>query len=360
MRIEIATGPLKSPTRRLIVATTLISAIGLVSALILVWKFPFRRAAVISRIENGAGIRVETGTFHHQWFPPGFTAGHVRLSNRNGDVLTITAFALRGSYIGLLRSPRAVSEIRASGLHLTIAAPRQTLLQSAGANAGVAVGEIRLEDTRLDLLSRTPGTPPLTFLIRTLRLEHVGQEKPAGFNVFLHNPRPDGEIRAHGEFGPLNRSDPASTPLSGVFTFEKADLTVKRAITGILNASGRFQGHLSRIECAGTADVPHFRVFGSGHAVHIASRFEATVNAGTGDASLRQIVAHFNSTTVSASGNVTDTADRPGKTVLLNVAIHEGRVDDLLLLFTRHSTPAMSGPVSLTGKFTIPPARRVF
>jgi hypothetical protein len=98
-----------------------------------------------------------------------------------------------------------------------------------------------------------------------------------------------------------------------------------------------------------------FQVFGSSHPVHVATRFEATVNARTGDAVLDTIVSHFNGTTVSAIGNVMSAPDRPGKTVALDLAIREGRVEDLLLLFTSHDTAAMRGPISLTGTFTIPP-----
>src|SRR5205823_4703967 len=116
----------------------------------------------------------------------------------------------------------------------------------------------------------------------------------------LLNPRPRGEIHSQGEFGPLDTNDASRTPVSGTFTFAHADLTADRAITGILNASGRFHGPVSSLECAGTADVPRFQVVGSTHPVHVAASFEASVNALHGNAELKRIVAHYNNTTVSA------------------------------------------------------------
>jgi hypothetical protein len=101
--------------------------------------------------------------------------------------------------------------------------------------------------------------------------------------------------------------------------------------------------------------VPRFQVFGSTHAVHISSRFDATVDATTGNASLNQIVAHLSRTTVAASGQVMSTPRREGKTVALGVNIADGRIEDLLLLFTHAPAPAMEGSVHLQGKFVIPP-----
>lgn len=323
--------------------------------LFLIWKFPFRRDAVIDRVKGGTGAHVEIGTFDSRWFPPGFIAGRVRLSNRDGDVLTIDTVALKGSYTGLLRNPKTVSEIHASGLHLIVPAGRHPLVQGNGSKARFAVGEIHLEHAAIDLLSATSGKPPLTFLVDALRLEHVGEGRPTSFHVSLHNPKPSGDIHSDGEFGPVDQSDPGETPVSGRFTVEHADLTVQHAISGMLNASGSFRGAFDRIECSGTADVPMFQVFGSSHPVHVATRFEATVDGRTGDAVLDTIVSHFNGTTVSAIGNVMGTRDRPGKTVSLDLAMHDGRVEDLLLLFTSHDTAAMRGPISLTGTFTIPP-----
>jgi hypothetical protein len=79
------------------------------------------------------------------------------------------------------------------------------------------------------------------------------------------------------------------------------------------------------------------------------------VDGRNGNTVLKQIAARFNGTTVFASGNVMSAVDHPGKTTTLNLAIDNGRVEDLLLIFTGQGQPAMKGLIRAKGKFVIPP-----
>src|SRR4051812_2649588 len=82
----------------------------------LTWKFPFRREAMVERVERETGARVEIGNFRETWFPPGFAADKVRWSDQQGNTATIDRITLRGSYTGLLRSPSVVSSVQAKGI----------------------------------------------------------------------------------------------------------------------------------------------------------------------------------------------------------------------------------------------------
>jgi hypothetical protein len=144
-------------------------------------------------------------------------------------------------------------------------------------------------------------------------------------------------------------------PVSGSFTFVHADISIKKAIAGVLGASGEYRGPLRAISCKGTADVPFFQVFGSSNAVHLSSRFDVTVNARNGDVALNQVVSHFNGTTISAAGTIAHQSNRPGRVASIDVDVANGRVEDLLLLFTRHKTPAMKGLIAMRARFMIPP-----
>jgi hypothetical protein len=73
------------------------------------------------------------------------------------------------------------------------------------------------------------------------------------------------------------------------------------------------------------------------------------VDAFKGDVVMNRVLAHFNGTTVAASGNVA------GKQVTVDTAVQDGRVEDLLLLFTKREAAAMEGPITLQAKFIIPP-----
>jgi hypothetical protein len=96
-------------------------------------------------------------------------------------------------------------------------------------------------------------------------------------------------------------------------------------------------------------------VYGSNHPVHIASRYQATVDALTGNAELSEVTAHFNRTTVSASGTVSSNPNPKGKTLTLDMSVHDGRLEDLLSLFSSAPTPGMSAAIDMRGRFIIPP-----
>jgi len=352
MAIRVLTQSSMEIRRYGLAAVVIGGVLTLAGAFLLTKEFPYSETSVFKEIGNRTGAHITAQAFHPTWFPPGFNAERVRITQKNGAVLTIATVTLTGSYTGLLRTPRTVRVIDARGVHIAIPPGNRSF---GGGNMSLAAGEIHLQDSRLEFLPNEAGKPPLTFDIRDLRLNDVGPGKASAFQVALHNPRPSGYVHAEGRFGPIDSRNARATPVSGAFRFDHADLTVDHGVTGQLNASGRFQGRLGNLECAGTADVPNFQVYGSIHPVHIASRFKVLVDAASGNANLEEIASHFNSTTVSAAGTVMSTPDRPGKTVTIDMRVQQGRVEDVLLLFTHADTPAMKGPLSLQGRFIIPP-----
>jgi hypothetical protein len=303
------------------------------ATLVAVWKSPFRLEAITRRVERETGARVRIGTYQQKTFPPGFSAKEVRLSDSKGNVATIDAIELDSSYIGLLQMQTVIGKVHIRGLNLVIPSlSNSPVLKASG--PGVVVREVRLDSAALNIQGSE-------FLVHSLVLNNVGKNRTAGFGISMHNPAPPGEIHARGQFGPV---------ISGDFTFSQADLHIERGISAAtLNASGKFYGPLSHIQCTGTADLPVFQVFGSSHPVHIASAFDVSVNASTGDVVMNRVLAHFNGTTVAASGRVQN------REVSVETAVQEGRVEDLLLLFTKRPDPAMEGPITLHANFVIPP-----
>jgi hypothetical protein len=144
-------------------------------------------------------------------------------------------------------------------------------------------------------------------------------------------------------------------PVETQFTFEHADLSVPHSISGLLSAIGNCRGTLSHLGCAGTADVPQFQVYGSKHPVHLASRYQVTVDAITGNAELHEVVTHWNRTTVYTNGSVSGDPDPRGKTLTLDMSVKDGRLEDFLALFTSGPDPGMRGAVDMRGRFVIPP-----
>ncbi|HVW83111.1 MAG TPA: AsmA-like C-terminal region-containing protein [Bryobacteraceae bacterium] len=339
---------------KMILSALLFFGVSAAGAVTLVRNFPFRRDALIRRLEQRTGVKLTIGSFRERWFPPGFDAGQVRVTDREGDVLNIGAMRLECSYAGLLRNPATLDRIEVKGLRLAIDTKAGAARQILSSKVGVVIGAMRIEDGAIDVSSGTDGKPPVEFLVHSLTLHDLGPDRNLRFEVALHNPKPSGEVRARGTIGSLDAKDPGHASAAGDFTFTNADLTADDAITGLLNASGQFHGPLKMLAVKGTADVPRFEVRSSNHTVHIAARFDTTVNAMDGSAALNEIVTHFDRTTVTARGTVANDAGRPGKTLTVNATVEDGRVEDLVKLFSR-DTPGMQGAIRFQARFTIPP-----
>ena len=100
---------------------------------------------------------------------------------------------------------------------------------------------------------------------------------------------------------------------------------------------------------------PDFQVIHSSHQVHVSSNYRVVTNATTGDSILEDVKAHWNQTTVNASGRFTENGSRKGRTLFLNTEIGRGRLEDLLLLFTSRPEPAMRGGFQCKARIELPP-----
>jgi len=136
------------------------------------------------------------------------------------------------------------------------------------------------------------------------------------FHAMLQNPKPPGEIRADGQFGPLRTEKVGQTALSGSYVFD-AELGAFRGIAGALSSAGKFSGVLDKIAVDGNTDVPDFEVTRSHHAVHLKTQFQAIVDGMNGDVVLRSIHAQFARTSVVTQGDVANKAGSEGKTLSL-------------------------------------------
>ena len=110
----------------------------------------------------------------------------------------------------------------------------------------------------------------------------------------------------------------------------------------------------------GSTDVPLFSVVRSSHRTALRTRFHAVVNAENGDVFLQSVNASFRRTTIWTQGRVAGEAGQAGKTALLTMGSNDGRIQDLLLLFTKAPQAPMSGMVSFNARVSLPPGQKPF
>jgi AsmA-like protein len=336
-----------------------------IGAIYLVRNWPFTREAVTVALQDRFARTVEIRSFRNTYFPPGFVAEGVSFLHREHKnlppLITVQTLALRGSFVGLLSIHKYVAYVQVIGLHVLVP-PADTTGKAHGvmpltdsSSNSLTIGEIQTDGAVLEFMSSRHDKEPYKLEIQHLTLDNVGQRGPMRFRVTLHNTEPPGEIGSTGQFGPWDAEDPGSTPVSGTYTFENANLGIFQGIAGTLGSHGKFTGTLGRLESDGGVDIPNFHVSGSSHTVHMSTEFHAAVNATDGDTSLQNVQSHFQRTTVLSQGGVTGHVGQHGKTAVLEMTVRDGRVDDLLFLFTGDQRPSMTGSVNLHAHVELPP-----
>lgn len=219
----------------------------------------------------------------------------------------------------------------------------------------IIVDELLSENAVLRILRRQADKPARTFRIHHLSMQNTGSNVPWAFNAMLTNPTPPGRIEARGTFGPWHAAEPSQTPLEAAYEFREADLGVFGGIQGTLGSKGRFEGVLERIEVEGRADVPRFALQDVGHSVSLETRFHAIVDGTSGNTWLRPVNATLGRSAIRASGGVVEREGKEGRTVTLDVAMEDARVEDVLRLALKADEPPMTGALSLKTKFRLPP-----
>jgi len=249
------------------------------------------RAYVIRTLEERYGARVELRNLEFSFYPRVTAAGSGLIVRRSGQeqlppFMTIRSFSAETGLHELLLVPWHVQSVRLEGLSIVVpprGQPRQSHPHHRLPLPDFVIDEIQADGTQLTILPRKPGKLPLTFDIHRLRLHTVGKDRPLLFNAKLQNPKPPGDIESRGNFGPWRADEPGLTAVSGQYTFQNADLSVFKGISGILSSEGRYHGALDHIVVQGWTDTPNFAVEIGRTPVHLRTDFDAVVDGTNGD-----------------------------------------------------------------------------
>ena len=228
-------------------------------------------------------------------------------------------------------------------------------VESKQSKGEFVVEHILADGTHLEILPKREWKKPLTFELLRLELWDAGPNSPMQYRSTLTNPKPPGEIHSTGHFGPWDAEEPRRTPLDGDYVFKNADLSHFKGIAGILSSEGSFDGVLERIEVEGWTDTPDFSVSSAKRPVHLKTTFSAVVDGTSGDTYLEPVNAEFERSFIVASGKVAEEQGLDGKSVILDVRVDQGYVEDMLMLAVPEYEAMLEGPIQFTTKFRLPP-----
>jgi hypothetical protein len=340
-----------------------IAVIIVLGVLFLVWRWPFTRDAVLTDLEQASMSKVSIVAFHGTYFPrPGCVLDRVTFQHNpktgSPPLITIEKLRIESGFAGLFA--KHVQRIRAEGLRVLIPPRGSGEHFQTPQRSSFAISELIANGAVLEIETHDPDKQPLQFSFHSFVLNNVGSSGPASFQARFSNPEPPGEIVTSGKFGPWNSDDVGKVAVSGEYVFEQADLGVFHGIAGMLSSSGKFAGTLSRIEVLGLTDTPNFTVTSSSHREHVKAQFHAVVNGENGDTFFQPVIANFRKTTVWSEGGVAGKPTQRGKNTSVDLVAKDGRIEDLLLMFSRSSHAPMSGIISFHAKASIPPDKRPF
>jgi hypothetical protein len=361
----------KRPTTRHRVFKPVIVVLGVLFllAVILViyfWRFPpLNQEWVVQALEKRYQCEVELKSFNASFFPAVNIAGEGLVLKRKDranlpPLASIRKFSVSGGWLGLLRQPRRLGQVRLEGLVIVIP-PRHRETQAKENQkekqqaSPFVLDEVLADGATLSILPANINKPPHVFEIHNLRMQSAGIGQPMHFQANLTNPTPVGLIQSSGRFGPWDTDDPSLTPISGNYTFSRADLSTIHGLGGTLSSHGSYEGVLSQIRVHGETDTPDFDLGISGNKLRLKTQFSAVVDGVNGDTLLRPVSAQLLGSTIIASGGVTQVAGRKGRIILLDVNAKPARMEDLLRLAVKSTRPSIIGAASVQTKFDLHP-----
>lgn len=276
-------------------------------------------------------------------------------------LISLQEFQFQTGVLNLFRWPMHVDTVHVKGMTLNIPPKEDRRQLNSMGEPGkkmkmtITVDKFECEDTQLIINTRKPGKAPLDFEISHLNMKEIGPGQPLRFEATLVNPKPVGDIKSGGTFGPFREDSPRETPVAGDYSFTHADLGTLKGISGILSSTGKYHGTLGKIEVAGVTDTPDFRVNISGHPVALHTDFHAIVDGTDGDTYLDPVKARFLHSSFTAQGKVIRVKNPPGHDIELNVVLDRARIEDLLQLGVKTDPPVMSGEVQMKTKMSLEP-----
>src|SRR5262245_6859356 len=342
--------------------------IALWVALHLLSRAPILQQKLIATLNDNMDADVELQSFDVRAFPDLRIHGDnlkLRLKNQRNisPFIEVRHFEVAGGVFGLFRHQRRFTSVDLEGLVITIP-PRTPNDKEAGAKAaGTVTGPVLIEhitarDAKLVIVPNNPQKDPKVWAIHNLEMESVGFNRSMPFIATLTNPIPAGEIATKGTFGPWVKRDPGNTPLSGHYSFDRADLATIDGIGGILKSIGEFSGRLEEIDVRGHTSTPDFRLDVGGTPVPLETDFHAVVDGTNGNTYLKQVNAKLQDTPIDARGAVESHPGVHGRTVNVAVTIKDGKIQDVLKLAIQSAKPVMLGRLGLQAKLLLPPGKK--
>ena len=356
----------RTTRRNLVVIFTLLLICAAVLLSLATRLTPYVSDQAVTTLNERFQSQVELDVLQVSVFPrPEVTGGGLKLRhNGRTDVpplIKIDSYGASAGLFGLFSSPVRLKTVYLEGLEISVppGGVKDRDTERAGSEGSstrtrLTIDRLVSRAARLEIISKERGKLPRTFEIHDLVMHGIGDGDGAEFEAALTNPTPKGRIETSGTFGPWHGAEPALTPVKGDYVFKNANLNTIKGIAGTLSSTGSYSGVLQRIDVNGETDTPDFSIDLAAQPVPLKTRFHAVVDGTNGNTWLQDVQARLLQTVILAKGAVVRTEDVKGRKVTLDVTIDEGRIEDILALAVKGTTPPVTGRIRLKTAFLLP------
>jgi hypothetical protein len=313
-------------------------------------NWPYRYRKIKPMLEDMLSSEVKISQYHRTYFPhPGYVATGITMRRKSALDLpplgSVETMVVEGSWQDLLMLRRRVELVDITGLHIVVPAigsrenhedfPPGSATDFDGPDT--KIDRLVLHTSLLDILHKDGKRS--SFPIAELDIRNLHRGEALTYAVDMRNAIPTGRIIASGELGPMNGKDFASTPVSGVFTFNGVELQDVGDIRGTLDSNGHFKGTLGAIEADAESNTPDFAVE-RGQSSHVLGKIHCTINGNNGYLKIHSIDLKTGATSIHVAGEI---GGLP-KVANLDIAVTRGRAEDVLRPFIHEDIP-ISGSV---------------
>ena len=330
---------------------------------------PRIKDGIVSAIEQRTNRRVEIAELGWSFWPQlQFRGAELEIGNpgdRDATSFRVGSFSVNAPLSRLISRPRTIgslelSELRATIAPLKTATTTPTKPQKPRSMPGVSIESIVASDIRIEILSSQLDKEPRIFQIDRLEFGSFDLRSSIPFKANLAYARPTGPLEVAGQFGPVNESEPRLTPYAGDFSFLEVDLGDFGGISGLLTATGSFQGMLLDTQARGSAQIPDFAVTRVGNIVPLENRFEVAVRENGAIIELVQVETSFLESRLATSGSISRIPGGEGREVVLHVEAESARIEDLLQFAIKTDSPPLTGAIELNTDVRISPGAAGF
>ena len=235
----------------------------------------------------------------------------------------------------------------------------QHTTNSSTAHVSFLIEKLQCKNATLVIGTDKPGKDPLEFDINTLDLTDISAGQPMHYEAQLHIPRPAGNVKAVGSFGPWQSGDWGESHIEGNYLFDQADLSVFKGIAGKLDSTGHYDGTLRALAVDGTTTMPDFRLTHFGNSLPLKTQFHAHVDATNGDTHLDDVTATLGHSQFKVHGDIlrmpSSSAIHGHDINLVTSSLGTDRAEDFLRLVGSKPETMLTGDLAFNAQFHLPP-----